>query len=94
MSKPEQFEGGFLTELLEDSKANTIAIGAAAMVPLLIVSGLGRATIRTPINPAMAAKTLMRVRRSPRKSGDKINTQRGEVNSRATTCARGIRVRA
>ncbi|MEM6826866.1 MAG: Tad domain-containing protein [Pseudomonadota bacterium] len=39
MSKPEQFEGGFLTELLEDSKANTIAIGAAAMVPLLAMVG-------------------------------------------------------
>ncbi|MEM9084607.1 MAG: Tad domain-containing protein [Pseudomonadota bacterium] len=39
MSKPEQFEGGFLTELLKDSRANTIAIGAAAMVPLLAMVG-------------------------------------------------------
>ena len=43
MSQPEnvrgRFEGGFLKSLLHDARANTIAIGAAAMVPLLAMVG-------------------------------------------------------
>ena len=34
-----QFQGGFFKELLSDASANTIAIGAAAMVPLLAMIG-------------------------------------------------------
>lgn len=43
MSKPEllphDYEGGFLNALLHDARANTIVIGAAAMVPLLAMVG-------------------------------------------------------
>ncbi len=43
MSQPEllprDFEGGFLKALLHDARANTIVIGAAALVPLLAMVG-------------------------------------------------------
>ena len=39
MSQQERFEGGFLRAILKDARANTIAIGAAALVPLLAMVG-------------------------------------------------------
>jgi hypothetical protein len=36
---PKDFEGGFLKALLHDARANTIVIGAAALVPLLAMVG-------------------------------------------------------
>lgn len=39
MDKPTRFEGRFLTALLKDTKGNTIAIAAAAMLPLLAMVG-------------------------------------------------------
>ena len=39
MSQPEHFQSGFLRSLLKDASANTIAIGAASMVPLLAMVG-------------------------------------------------------
>lgn len=36
---PNEIQGGFFKALLNDSAANTMAIGAAAMVPLVAMVG-------------------------------------------------------
>jgi Flp pilus assembly protein TadG len=41
MGQPEQKRGGFLRTLIKDPSANTLAIGAAAMVPLVAMVGGG-----------------------------------------------------
>ena len=74
--------------------ANEIAAQAAAKVPIDISVWNGCVTIITPINPNLAARTLMYENRSPSKNGASKITQIGEVNSSAKSWVSEIRGRA
>ena len=67
---------------------------AAAIIPILIGSIPGLATNKIPQNPIIAEPILIGVSLSERKNGAHIATQIGTENSKANSCAKGIKVNA
>ena len=77
-----------------DVNANIIEQPAAAIIPKLIGSIPGLATNKIPQNPMIAEPILIGVSLSERKNGAHIATQIGTENSKAKSCAKGIKVNA
>ena len=77
-----------------DVNANIIEQPAAAIIPILIGSIPGLATNKIPQNPIIAEPILIGVSLSERKNGAHIATQIGTENSKANSCAKGIKVNA